>query len=95
MEIVVFVLGDEQAHDTLLKAANTSQFHINEKDIIYIEQRFDLPPQLMKNNRQFKESLLVQSNPSYRKYDWEELWRLTIPIQRAGFKRIFVLSEPL
>jgi len=53
-----------------LKAANTSQFHIKEKDMVYIEQRFDLPPQLMKNNRQFKESLLVQSNPSYGKYDW-------------------------
>ncbi|HLF51270.1 alpha/beta hydrolase family protein [Flavobacterium sp.] len=53
-----------------LKAANTSQFHINEEDMIYIEQRFDLPPQLMKNNRQFKESLLVQSNPGYGKYDW-------------------------
>jgi dipeptidyl aminopeptidase/acylaminoacyl peptidase len=53
-----------------LKSVNTSQFHVKGNRMIYIEQRFDLPPQLMKNDRQLKESMIVQSNPNYSKYDW-------------------------
>jgi dipeptidyl aminopeptidase/acylaminoacyl peptidase len=53
-----------------LKKANTSQFKLIESDVVYIEQRFDLPPQLMRNNKQFNERIMVQSNPNYSKYDW-------------------------
>ncbi len=48
----------------------TNQFFVKASDVIYIEQRFDLPPQIMKNNRQFTERMVVQSNPNYSKYDW-------------------------
>lgn len=53
-----------------LKASHTSQFHVNGNTIIYIEQRYDLPPQIMKNNPLHEERMVVQSNPDYLKYDW-------------------------
>lgn len=48
----------------------TNQFFVKASDVVYLEQRFDLPPQIMKNNRQFTERVVVQSNPNYSKYDW-------------------------
>lgn len=53
-----------------LTAGLTNQFFVKDSDIVYIEQRFDLPPQIMKNNRKCKQKLVVQSNPNYSKYDW-------------------------
>lgn len=48
----------------------TNQFFVTSSDVVYIKQRFDLPPQIMKNNRQYNERMVVQSNPGYSEYDW-------------------------